>query len=301
MINVARQILLTLCTLLLTALLLVSPLYAASSTDTSGAGVDRQELVALQQYVFWQQINEARKNPLAVLARLEIPFEQAKGVFAEDTHFLVSGLPPLALNAQLGQAASLHARDMIENIYYSHLSQNGFGPMERIAQTGYQASIERETLAALLFSNPIELERGVALILDNIMRDELTGTAGVTRNIFSHHLTEIGISFDAEVLSIVEGQPFVYLLVLDFAKPMMSQRYVMGEFNPGGRPAMRPIAGGQWQYLDLLRPGLFQAPYPEGGVIMIVVKDNDAMEVFGPVSVPDNAAGNHFVDLRTAE
>ncbi len=301
MINVARQIHLALCTLLLTALLLASPLFAASSIETAGAGVDRQELVALQQYVFWQQINKARKDPRAVLARLGIPFEQAQRVFAGDARFLVSGLPPLALSVQLGQAASLHARDMIENVYYSHVSRNGFGPMERIAQTGYQALTEKETLAALLFSNPIELERGVAILLDNIMRDELSGAAGVSRNIFSQHLTEIGISFDAEVLSSVADQPFVYLLVLDFAKPLMSRRYVMGEFNPGGRLAMKPIAGGQWQYLDLLRPGLFQAAYPEGGAILIVVKDNDAMEVFGPVSVPDNTAGNHFVDIRTAE
>ena len=206
--------------LALLLMMLLSPfmVQAAAAAGETAAQAEWQASVAMQKYLIWQQINEARSNPLEVLERLEIPLEQAQAVFGEDSVALIDGLPPLAWNGQLDQAAAQHARDMINNVFYSHTSQDGSSPTERIAETGYQAVTDDETLGALLFLNPVELERGVALLLDNIMRGELTGAAGVSRNVFSTELTEVAVSFNAEILPTLFDQPFVYLLVVDFAK-----------------------------------------------------------------------------------
>lgn len=273
---------------------------AASTTEVLSTEAGRDELVAAQKYVFWQKINAARRNPLAVLDRLAIPRQQARAALGADAALLEQGLPPLAWNDLLVQAASQHSRDMIDNLYYSHFSPNGFGPMERIAETGYQAAHESEALGILAFNSPIELEQGVALILDNLMRDELTGAEGVTRNIFSPEVTEVGISFLAETLELLADQPFVYLLVADFARPLMPRQFVIGEFDVDGRVAMMPFVERRWRYLELLQPELFQVRYPEGGALVIVVKNTQNRGVLGPIGLYDqNPRQNRYVDFRT--
>ncbi len=286
--------------LALLLLTLVWPLQSAvASVEEEPEVKTWQESVALQKYLIWQRINAARSNPLEVLERLEIPLEEAQAVFGEDSAVLTDGLPPLAWNVQLDKAATLHSRDMIEQVYYSHTSRDGSGPMERIAETGYQALSEDETLGALLFLNPIELDRGVTLLLDNIMHDELTGATGVSRNVFSSELTEAGVSFDAEILPTLFDQPFVYLVVIDFAKPLTPRRALIGQYNAGSRVMMMPFTLGRWDYLPLQLPGLFQITYPEGGAKFVVVTE-EPRHISPSVSLydedPDN---NDFIDLRT--
>lgn len=286
--------------LALLLLMLVWPLQSAvASVEEEPEVKTWQESVDMQKYLVWQRINEARSNPLEVLERLEIPLEEAQAVFGEDSAILTDGLPPLAWNVQLDQAATSHARDMIEHVYYSHTSLDGSVLMERVAETGYQAVTEDETLGALLFLNPIELDRGVTLLLDNIMRDELTGAAGVSRNVFSTELTEAGVSFNAETLPTLFDQPFVYLVVIDFAKPLTPRRALIGQYDAGGRVMMMPFVSGLWGYLPLQLPGLFQITYPEGGAKFVVVTE-EPKHISTPVSLYDeDPVNNDFIDLRT--
>jgi len=287
--------------LALLLLTLVWPLQSAvAAVEEEPAVKTWQESVAMQKYLIWQRINEARSNPLEALERLEIPLEEAQAVFGEDSAVLTDGLPPLAWNEQLDKAATLHARDMIEHVYYSYTSRDGSGPMERIAETGYQALSEDETLGALLFLNPIELDRGVTLLLDNIMRDELTGAAGVSRNVFSAELTEVGVSFDAETLPTLFDQPFVYLVVIDFAEPLTPRRALIGQYDVGSRVMMMSFANYRWSYLPMQLPGLFQITYPEGGAKFVVISDDEPNHVSTPVDFYDeDPVNNDFIDLRT--
>ena len=282
--------------LLLTALLPCSGFAA----DASSAATAREERLALQSLIAWQQINEARDNPRAALERLAIPVEQARAVLGDDAWILDQGLPPLALNQRLRDAANLHGRDMFTRIYYSHVTPEGLGPMERIAAAGYQALAEDETLGILIFSGYVELKLAVDFMVDTMIRDELTGTPGVRRNIFSPDFTEAGIVFFAETIPLIEGEPYVYLFVMDFAKPVVPARYLLGtcDIEPDRLPAMMPFELRQWGALPLMAPGFFQLPYPDGGAVLVMA--GAGMETVGtPVFVYDDGDGrNVYVDLR---
>lgn len=289
-----------LAVLLLVALLPCGGFAVETPANVSAAAVARADLLEFQQYLVWQRINEARSNPMAVLERLDIPVEHAQAILGEDAWILEQGLPPLALNLQLSTAAGLHGRDMFTRIYYSHVTPEGDGPMERIATTGYEALAADETLAILIFSGYVDLKLAVDFMVDTMMRDELVGTPGVKRNIFSAEFTEAGIVFFAETIPLIEGQPYVYLFVLDFAAPMAPQRYLIGVYDGTTErvPVMMPYATGNWSFQPILIPGFFQVPYPAGGVAMVLV--GDGMEtISAPVFVYDDGTlNNRFVDLR---
>jgi len=289
-----------LAVLLLVALLPCGGFAAKTPANVSAAAVARADLLELQQYLAWQRINEARSNPMAVLERLDIPVEHARAVLGEDAWILEQGLPPLALNAQLTTAAGLHGRDMFTRVYYSHVTPEGAGPLERIAATGYQPLDADETLGILFFSGYVDLKLAVDFMVDTMIRDELVGTPGVKRNIFSREFTEAGIVFLAETLHLIEGQPYVYLFVLDFAAPMIPQRYLIGTYDgtTGMVPIMMPYATGNWSFQPVLIPGFFQVPYPDGGFAMVLA-DEDLETISAPVFVyEDGSMNNRFVDLR---
>ncbi len=289
-----------LAVLLLVALLPCGGFAAETPANVSAAAVARADLLELQQYLAWQRINEARRDPMAALKRLGIPVEQARAVLGEDAWILDQGLPPLALNAQLTTAAGLHGRDMFTRIYYSHVTPEGAGPLERVAATGYEALAADETLAILIFSGYVDLKLAVDFMVDTMIRDELVGTPGVKRNIFSREFTEAGIIFFAETIPLIEGQPYVYLFVLDFAAPMTPQRYLVGLYDGTTErvPVMMPYATGKWSVQPVLVPGFFQVPYPAGGVAMVLVGDGPET-ISAPVFVYDDGTmSNRFVDLR---
>lgn len=60
---------------------------------------------------------------------------------------LQAGAAPLVLNAQLTAAAQGHANDMAAKGYFSHTSQDGRSPGQRIAATGYSYTTYGENIA----------------------------------------------------------------------------------------------------------------------------------------------------------
>jgi uncharacterized protein YkwD len=58
-----------------------------------------------------------------------------------------AGVPALTFNAQLKAAAKGHADDMAAKGYFSHTSQDGRTPGQRIAAAGYSYSAYGETIA----------------------------------------------------------------------------------------------------------------------------------------------------------
>lgn len=57
-------------------------------------------------------------------------------------------VPALVMNAKLRNAARLHSTDMAENNYFSHTSQDGRSPFQRMAAAGYTSSPMGENIAA---------------------------------------------------------------------------------------------------------------------------------------------------------
>ncbi len=247
---------------------------------------DSEKLEALSQQ-FWLRVNEARRDPLATVARLGLNEEQVRNVFADQQWILDEGLAPLAWQQQLVDSSQGHGRDMFTRLFYSYVTPDNISIDQRIAATGYQAGPVGETMNALFFENYISIDFSFDWLVDTMLRDELLGNPSVPRNIFSPDISEMGASFFAESIESLDGQPFVYLLIADFAAPLTPRRYVIGECDASSIPLMKPLVEGLWNYVPMLRPGLFQIPYPEGGAEFVVIINYELRQIGAPMSLYD--------------
>ncbi|NTV13876.1 MAG: hypothetical protein HGA96_08120 [Desulfobulbaceae bacterium] len=211
-----------------------------------------------QGYLLWQRLNEARANPRAVMIRLNIPEATVQAALGQDAWLLDAGLPPLAWNDQIKNVAGAHGRDMLDNVYYSQISKDGRTPAARLTASGYQPLFAEETLVALVFSNPVPLNAAVEVMVDNMLRDELSGTPGVVRNIFSPDFSEVGLALFSESVALLDGQPYVNLLVADFSQPVEERHFVVGQIDPETSLLLRSRAYGWWEEVVVLPGNLFQ-------------------------------------------
>jgi uncharacterized protein YkwD len=95
-------------------------------------------------------------------------------------------VPALTLDIKLRQAARCHSLDMAQHNYFSHSSQDGRTPWDRIKNAGYTAFGNAENIAAG--------QATAASVMDSWM-----GSTGHCTNIMSANSNEIGIgyAFDA--------------------------------------------------------------------------------------------------------
>lgn len=282
--------------ILLFLLAVLTPLQALAMDQPVASDSSRQELLDLQGYLLWQRLNQARSNPLAVVTRLGIPLEQARAALGDDAWLLDSGLPPLAWNTQLVSSASGHGRDMFARLYYSYVTPEGLGVMERVAATGYQAAFENETLAALFFGAYVDVALAVDFMVDTMLRDELTGVAGVRRNIFSPEPTEVGAAFFAETVPVLAANPYVYLFVVDFAAPLVPRSFLVGVADCATQVMSQSYYTGMWDVLPALPGGGFQGPLPTGGVEVYAWDATGALITVVPI-YDDQAGRNRYVEL----
>lgn len=272
---------------------------AVAATDVATVQIenDRQLVLAIQKYLFWQQINDARRNPMAVVERLGLSRTKVQRVLGLDSWILDQGLPPLAWNDQLNLAASHHGRSMIDDVYYDHISLDGLSVQQRVENVGYKAEIADETLGLLIFDRYVEYDRAIEALVDNMLRDELVGTAGVWRNIFSPEYTEVGISFFAENLPSLAGQPYVYLLVVDFAQPIAKKSFVVGIVDTDCRLAVQRLDTGFWDFLPQLPQGGFQFALPQGGMRLLAF-DEQNRPVYNQIVEDDGLGLNIYINLK---
>ena len=68
----------------------------------------------------------------------EVATDQATQVLTlVNQHRSSAGCSPLTLDARLNQAATAHSQDMAANDYFSHTSQDGRNPFQRMESAGY--------------------------------------------------------------------------------------------------------------------------------------------------------------------
>lgn len=65
-----------------------------------------------------------------------------------NAHRQENGLAPLANNSTLNVSSDGHSLDMAENAYFSHTSQDGSSPFDRMADAGYSCGTMGENIAA---------------------------------------------------------------------------------------------------------------------------------------------------------
>lgn len=92
------------------------------------------------------------------------------------------GLPPIAENLELNQAALIKAQDMFDNQYFAHEAPDGSGPAEVVAQAGYEYIAIGENLALGNFEN------------DEALVQAWMDSPGHRANILRDSYKEIGVS-----------------------------------------------------------------------------------------------------------
>jgi hypothetical protein len=183
------------------------------TTCDFGSNVRRPELE------FFNLINQARENPLAVAESLGMDPDQIMQDFPELRDILIAGLPPLTFNRNLYAAASAHSQDMLENGYYSHFSSDGRTFDDRIRESGYDPLTTGESMGLFPLCGDSTPEKGVDLLFERIFTDELKPDSAADRNILDDRgLKEVGISFITGTSSQLGGicGDHVSLLVADF-------------------------------------------------------------------------------------
>lgn len=264
----------------------------AGSADLAGITLQAdQQVLADYALRFWQKINQARRAPLAVAARLGLDESAVRSTFSSEPWILDQGLPPVAWHEKLQQAASAHGEDMLARNYYAYNTPENVEPYARILAAGYEAMQADETINALFFRSFVDFEVAADQLLDRMLRDELTGSASVPRNIFSEDFTEIGIAYYAQTSNLQPDLPYVYLLVLDFGLPVEPRRYVIIDTLADHRVAMKTFGVSGWTYLKPLAPGLNQTQVTGMGAVFIAISDAG----LGRLGVPFYLAGNKLL------
>ena len=113
------------------------------------------------------------------------------------------GLSSLKENSILNSAAALKIKDMFEKQYFEHISPQGIGPADLVAQVGYEFIAVGENLALGNYKN------------DQALVQAWMNSPGHRANILNGKFSEIGVAVGRGTF---EGQQ-VWLAVQEFAKP----------------------------------------------------------------------------------
>lgn len=182
--------------------------------NASAEGNDLSEFEA----AFLSMINEARENPLATAESMGMDPDEILLDFPEMEEILTGGLPPLAFNKNLHEAARMHTEDMLEEGYYAHDSPDGLTYEDRIRDAGYIPVAMGESLGLSGFSNFIDPAESVGTIFERMFRDQLDPAGNEQMNILDPEFTQAGISLGTGALNL-GGYIFnVYIVTCDFGR-----------------------------------------------------------------------------------
>lgn len=219
-----------------------------------------------------EMINKARNDPYQALEMAGVDEGSAREALGDYAWVLDQGLPPLAWNEQLHEAALGHNLDMIEHAYFSEVSLEGEGPSERVAATGYEALYVGETLGTLDSEHFVDSIEIACLIYENMVKDEFNSASTVQKNIFNPDVTEVGIGFEKVVVDPDDWDSLItYMVVADFALPVESRTFLVGNvyYDLDGDENFDPwewegIAGLKISLKHLFGPGVSETTIHSG-------------------------------------
>lgn len=175
--------------------------------------------------------------------------------------------PPLSEDARLSAAAAAHARDMLSRGYFSHLSPEGLGPMERAASAGYPAAFVGESISALVFESPVPPEEALDRLLRSLFEDALSGRSPEGAPLIFPFYREVGAALSAGAVTVEGRDYYAYLLVVVFGLPEglvpaeESRGFLLGRISAAGKVViLRPVSSEREVALPLLSDGSFFAP-----------------------------------------
>jgi hypothetical protein len=229
----------------------------------------------------WHLINQARVHPKSTIQSLGINEAAARQALGDEQWIIDKGIPPLAWNDKLAQAAVGHGTDMIAHLYYSSTGLDGSTPGDRMRSAGYNPVSEGETLGVLAFSSFVDPMEAVKVVFQNWVRDELNPARQKGRQIFNTEFQEMGGAFIGAVLHLGEDiPPNIYLAVVEFAQPMDPHQYLIGNV-----------------YRDLNRNGFMEPNEAVAGAAVVI----RGFGLSGDVRVVTGVLGEYQVDLPRSQ
>jgi hypothetical protein len=163
-------------------------------------------------------INQARQKPIETIASFGMDPAKVVRDNADIAEVLENGLPPLDFNQNLYRAAAGHAKEMLENNYYSYGSLDGSTPENRLSRAGYAPIFAGEHLGMIFFNNFIPPENAANWIFQNMLEDELASERTEILKIFNPQFRHLGVSVQGGAFQLEQFKANVYLAVCDFAR-----------------------------------------------------------------------------------
>jgi uncharacterized protein YkwD len=143
-----------------------------------GVGVARHGSVPLYTFLVAWPETEYYRRQVAVLA--DLPAVRKEMIERVNQARKSAGVPPLAVEPRLQQAAQAYAEEMLRRSFYAHKSPEGQVPRDRATLAGYDARIVAENIAA--GSLTVETVLGAWLL-----------SSGHRRNLLDPALTDFGL------------------------------------------------------------------------------------------------------------
>lgn len=278
--------------------------------------VPNQGLAQVEQgaaLVLWRMINQARAHPIDTIRSLGIDEAAARQALGDDQWIIDKGLPPVAWNDELSQAALGHGNDMIAHLYYSSVGLDGSTPVDRIRAAGYAPVSEGELLGALAFAGYIDATEAAKIVFQNWVRDEFNPLREGQKHIFNPEFKEMGAAFIGAILHLdQEIPPNVFVAVADFGEPEEIRNYLLGnvyrdvngngamepeEAVPGATVIVRGIGSSGSSSVVSGLQGQYQVPLPDWQLIIIDVMDDQRPLLTGFLAAGDGES-SLMIDLK---
>ncbi len=169
--------------------------------DSSSLDLDQKKAICFY-------LNMIRLDPFG--------FFQRQGLNLDESVQLPETLPTLKLDESLSKAAEAHVNDILERLYFSHISPEGKTPYDRAKENGYNGFIIAESLGAVAFTNYIKPIDAAIIILNNLAKSAVLEGNPEGVNIFYGGFRDVGIGFSGREISIDGKNYNVYVLCLVF-------------------------------------------------------------------------------------
>ncbi len=279
-------------------------------------GTDKNEFMV--ERILMSRINEARKNPGAVMETLGIDTEEAAAVFGDEAWVLNPGLPPLARDNRLHDAAMEHNLDMLEKFYFSDISQDGKVLSERIAATGYEAETSVEAMGSCISEGVNDPWETADVLFEEMVRRELDGTT-LVRGIFNPDMNELGAAVTSTGFDPGEAGDHTFnLMVADIAGSTERRLFAVGRvfmdrnedraFDPGEEtPGLRVSLRNYYEPREIAAEtitdiiGGWQLPVQILFPFMLQVHDDNGLILYEHVIASDGKNLAHDILISPGE
>lgn len=255
-----------------------APLPAAASLEA----VERE---------FLHLINQARANPLEVAAAYGIDLNALASERPDLYSLLIEGLPPVASDERLFQAAGNHSAAMAEGNFFGHESEDGTGYEDRIGQSGYDATLTGETLSRVRASDYPDPRSAAQALFGDMFKRELDPLYEGERVILHPDLEDGGVGVALGEMGSSGTWDLYYLAACDLASGdgpersgllgvVFEDRNGDGLYNPGEGVKDRPvIVYGAGRHLMTDENGGIQTKVDPGGYWVVLFNQTEPLQI----------------------